>query len=134
MKRDSKGGFITSSRREPKWEKWEQLHFKELESFRCFWKCLRCPFPNEDCIWDDPSFPLDVYEYPPHFFWRAQNENLVRPKPEDPTVCRCPRCFSTRIDIGYSYIKCLNCRYNEPLIDFPISHYYHLAMTKEEEK
>jgi len=112
-------------------EKGEQLHFVELEPFRCFWQCLRCPFPNEDCLWDDPSFPIDRYEYPPFFFWRASHESLVQPEPEDPLQTRCPRCFSTKVVIGYPYIECLNCGYNEPLIDFPISRYCHLALERE---
>lgn len=45
-------------------------------------------------------------------------------EPEDPLQTRCPRCLSTEVAIGYSYIECKNCGYNEPLIDFPISEDY----------
>ena len=68
-------------------------------------------------------------EYPEFFWWRI--DHLVQPEPDDPMQYRCPRCFSTKIDVSYPYIQCLHCGYDEPLIDFPISHDFHLAFTKE---
>ena len=99
----------------------------------CSFQCLtNCPLPpGQDCIWDDPDYPLDRYEYPEHTFWRWDHEDLVRPEPVNPLQTRCPRCFSTAVIIGYPYIECRNCGYNESLIDFPISRYYHLALLQE---
>ena len=97
---------------------------------------------------DSPDGCWVKVEYPLFFWWHFEQvfgdskEFLeITPdmmgeyfkEPEDPLQTRCPRCLSTKIDIGYPYIKCLNCEYNEPLIDFPISHYYHLAMLQERE-
>lgn len=128
-------------------EEGEQLHFVELEPFRCFWKCLRCPFPDEDCIWDDPDMgEFDLVEYPKFFDWRFEqvfggsDEFLeITPdlmdeyfkEPKDPLQTRCPRCLSIEVIVGYPYIECQHCGYNEPLIDFPISYSMHLALEKE---
>jgi len=49
--------------------------------------------------------------------------NLVCKEPEDSMQTRCPRCFSTDVIIGYPYVECKNCGYNEALIDFPISYF-----------
>lgn len=87
----------------------------------CNFQCLSgCPLPpGMDCIWDDPGIGMfDLIEYPEHWGWRLDNEKLVHPEPKDPMLTRCPRCFSTQINIGYPYIECRNCGYNEPLIDF----------------
>lgn len=100
----------------------------------CSFQCLsNCPLPpGIDCIWDDPLTGMfDLVQYPEFFWWRVDNEELVRPEPEDPMQTRCPRCLSTEVAIGYPYIQCKHCGYNEPLVDFPISHYYHLALTRE---
>jgi len=99
---------------------------------------------------DEILFSLDgvvnFVEYPEFFWWRfeqvfGKSEEFLEitpdmvdgyfKEPEDPMQTRCPRCFSTRVDIGYPHITCKDCGYNEPLIDFPISHYFHLAMLKE---
>lgn len=80
---------------------------------------------------DQPDGVWDKVEYPEFFWWRDDNKKLVRPEPKDPIQSRCPRCYSTKIAIGYPNIKCQNCGLCEPLIDFPISHYYHLASAQE---
>lgn len=97
----------------------------------CSFQCLsNCPLPpGLDCIWDDPGIGSDnLIEYPEFTDWRWEHEDLVKPEPEDTTQTRCPRCFSTQVVIGYPYIECRNCGYNESLIDFPVSRYYHLAL------
>lgn len=112
-----------------------QLQLKGLEI--CNFKCrTECPIPpgryQSNCIWDDPLMGMfDLFQYPEHTFWRWDHEELVRPEPVDPLQTRCPRCFSTEFIIGYPYIECKNCGYNEPLIDFPISQYFHLALLQE---
>ncbi|GAJ01344.1 unnamed protein product [marine sediment metagenome] len=103
----------------------------------CSFQCLsNCPLPpSQDCLYDDPLIGMfDRVEYPKFFQWRFEqifgnsDEFLeVTPdmmdgyfrEPEDRTQTRCPRCLSAQVDIGYPYIKCKNCGYNEPLIDFP---------------
>lgn len=91
--------------------------------------------PDDPLGIDEPEPTCGIFEemeYPEFFFWRAMHGVL----PEDdwtvndpnPTDYRCPRCHSTEVIIGYPYIECQHCGYNEPLIDFPISHYYHLAL------
>jgi len=107
-----------------------------FEDYVCTFQCLtHCPFPDGDCIWNDPDIGCyDLVEYPEFFQWRFQqifgnsNEPLVItpdmmdeyfPEPKDPTQQRCPRCLSTEVVIGYIYIKCRHCGYNEPLVDFP---------------
>lgn len=111
-----------------------QLQLPGLELEECDFQCLtNCPMEplGKDCLWDDPGIGMfDLYQYPEHTFWRWDHEDLVRPEPEDPTQLRCPRCFSTEFIVGYPYIECKNCKYNEPLIDFPISHYCHLALLR----
>lgn len=115
----------------------EQLMFPGLEGYICTFKCLTyCPLaPGEDCLWDDPPIGMfDLVEYPEFFWWRfeqifgvTKEELEITPdvmeeyfkEPEDPLQTRCPRCFSTQVTIGYPYIECRNCGYNEPLIDFP---------------
>lgn len=101
----------------------------------CSFQCLtNCPLPpgayEPNCIWDDPDIGEPI-EYPEHTFWRWDHEELVELEPENPLQTRCPRCFSTRVIIGYPYIECRNCGYNEALMDFPISRYYHLALLQE---
>ena len=97
---------------------------------------------------DRPDGAWEKVEYPPFFGWRFEqvfgDSNaflIITPdmmdeyfkEPDDPMQSRCPRCYSTNIGFGYPYIQCFNCGYNEPLIDFPISHYYHLAMLQQQE-
>ena len=97
---------------------------------------------------DSPDGTWEKVEYPPFFWWRFEqvfgDSNaflIITPdmtdeyfkEPDDPMTSRCPRCYSTNIGFGYPYIQCFNCDYNEPLIDFPISHYYHLAMLQQQE-
>jgi len=97
---------------------------------------------------DDPDGCWDKVEYPEFFWWRFKqvfgdsNEFLIITpdmmdeyfkEPDDPMQSRCPRCYSTKIVIGYPDIKCLNCGLEEPLIDFPVSNYYHLAMQQQQE-
>ena len=92
---------------------------------------------------DHPDGCWDKVEYPEFFWWRFEqifggsNEFLIITpdmmdeyfkEPDDPMQSRCPRCYSTKVSFGYPHIICLHCGYNEPLIDFPISHYYHLAL------
>lgn len=113
-----------------------QLQLKGLEV--CNFKCLTdCPVPpgtyaDTDCIWDDPLIGMfDRIEYSEFELWRDEHGELACPEPKDPSQTRCPRCFSTKFVIGYPYMECRHCGYSEPLIDFPISHYYHLALTQE---
>ncbi len=113
-----------------------QLQLKGLEI--CNFKCLtRCPLPpgryEPNCIWDDPDIGMfDFYQYPEYTFWREDHEELVRPEPIDPMQTRCPRCFSVQVIIGYPYIECKHCGYNQPLVDFPISEYYHLLYKEQD--
>ena len=92
-----------------------------LEGYVCTFECLtNCPLaPDGGCFYDDPDI-VDEIEEPEFFWWREDNKKLVRPEPKDSMRTRCPRCLSVRVDIGYPYIKCKNCSYNEPLIDFPV--------------
>ena len=105
-----------------------------LEGYVCTFKCLtNCPLgPGQECYWDDPGYPIldDLSLEECYALWRDHNESLARPEPKDPLQTRCPRCFSTEVVRGYPYIECKNCGFNEPLIDFPISRYYHLALEK----
>ncbi len=118
-----------------------QFQLKGLEN--CNFKCLTdCPVPpgsyrDSDCIYDDPDPNIfDRVEYPEFFWWRFDQifcdyngDLLILPdmmdeyfkEPEDKTQTRCPRCYSAHVDVGYPYIQCSHCGYNEPLIDFPIS-------------
>lgn len=103
----------------------------EFRLFDCPWKCLtECPIPGQDCYWDDPGYPI-LDEVPELETWRELHKKLVRKEPKDPMRNRCPRCLSTKVIIGYPHIECRNCGYNEPLIDFPISQYFHLALLQE---
>jgi len=85
---------------------------------------------------DSPDGPWDKVEYPPFFWWRfaqvfgASNEFLIITpdmmdeyfkEPEDPMQTRCPRCFSVEFIMGYPYMGCKHCGYEEPLLDFPCS-------------
>lgn len=92
-----------------------------LEGYVCTFECLtHCPLDDGSCYWDDPLIGMfDLIEYPEFFWWREDNKKLVRREPKDSTRTRCPRCLSVQVDLGYPYIKCKNCGYNEPLIDFP---------------
>lgn len=89
---------------------------------QCSYQCLtNCPSPDS-CYWDDPLIgKFDLVQYPLFDEWRFLNEHLVRPEPEDPYQTRCPRCYSTDFHLGYPFMVCRNCGYEEPLIDFPIS-------------
>jgi len=111
----------------------------EAESIikECNFQCLsNCPLPlNQDCLYDDPDIGMfDLVEYPEFFWWRFEqvfgnsSEFLeITPdmmdeyfkEPDNPLQSRCPRCHSSRIVIGYPYIWCRHCGYNEPLIDYP---------------
>lgn len=99
-------------------------------------QCL-CPANDWD-LWDEAI-------YPEHFWWRLehltedQEQQLMEPgddmmiitpdcldqfysEPEPlGQVLRCPRCLSTAYTTGYPDIKCADCGYDEPLIDFPVS-------------
>jgi len=44
---------------------------------------------------------------------------------EQGAECRCPRCGSPGIKLGYPDMECLRCGWREPLIDFPISWDWH---------
>lgn len=108
-----------------------------LEGYVCTFECLtHCPLaPDGGCFWDDPDIGMfDLVEYPEFFWWRFEqmfgdSDELLEitpdmmdeyfKEPEDSTRTRCPRCLSVQVDIGYPYIWCKNCGYNEPLIDFP---------------
>lgn len=68
---------------------------------------------------------IDYVIYPEFFFWREDHRAYPEPKP---TVTCCPRCFSQKVNIGYPYIICDSCGYNEPLVDFPSSSYFHNDM------
>ncbi len=114
-----------------------QIVLPGLEGYVCTFECLtRCPLALDDvCFWDDPLIgEFDLVEYPEFFWWRVDHN--IKPEEDwsihdpDPTTPRCPRCHSVNVRIGYPYMKCLSCDYSEPLIDFPISHYYHLALGK----
>ncbi len=95
---------------------------------------------------DSPDGCWEKVKYPLFFWWRfnqifgdSEAFLIITPnmmdeyfkEPKDPMRSRCPRCLSTEVTIGYPYIECRNCNYNEPLIDFPISRYYHLALLQE---
>lgn len=130
-----------------------QLHFPGMGDmatecdFQCLTNCPMEPF-GKDCLYDDPDIGMfDLVEYPEFFSWRFEqifgnsDEFLeVTPdmmeeyfkEPEDSTQTRCPRCLSVEVTIGYPYMECRHCGYNEPLIDFPISRYYHFAFGKIE--
>ena len=107
----------------------------KLKDYVCNFECLtHCPFPDE-CIYDDPQMGDDyVVEYPEFFWWRYDHltesqqhqlpeitpDSLDEFYPEPPNdAYRCPRCHSANVIIGESWIVCGNCKYNEPLIDFP---------------
>jgi len=106
-----------------------QLPGMEQCKYQCLTDCPMAPL-GKDCLWDDPGIGMfDLVEYPEFFFWRIDHgmgEHAVRPREGN----SCPRCYSIEIVMDYPDIRCLNCGYNEPLIDFPISHYYHLALEK----
>ena len=113
-----------------------------FEDYVCTFQCLtHCPFPDE-CIWDDPLIGMfDQIVYPE--FFELQLEHLTETQekelmeegsdlmiitpdcldqfyPEPPgDVYRCPRCHSTDIIFGESWIVCGHCEYNEELFDFP---------------
>ena len=102
------------------------IYFDELVLGDCDNKCLTsCPLPrgmyDTDCMWTDPAFDMfDKVEYSEFFWWREYRDIEQEPPASlKPTDYRCPRCYSTNISIGYPYIQCLHCGYNEPLIDFP---------------
>ncbi len=44
---------------------------------------------------------------------------------------RCPHCKSSRVRIRYPEIVCLDCRYSDTLIDYPVSWDYHRALCVE---
>ena len=92
-----------------------------FEDYVCTGQCLtHCPFPDGPCPWDDPDVG-EPFEYPEFFWWREMHGGNEKYKePEDLNQYRCPRCLSTEVTIGYPYIECGHCSYNEPLIDFPI--------------
>ncbi len=122
-----------------------QLQLPGMEE--CDFQCLsNCPLPpGQDCLWDDPEFGMfDLVEYPEFFWWRLEQVfdnseefleitpdmmNKYFKEPEDPMQTRCRRCLSTEVVIGYPYIVCQHCGYNEPLIDFPISEYFHTLLS-----
>ena len=67
-----------------------------------------------------PDGAVELYEYPEFFWWRE--DHGIEQEPElTSTDYWCPRCHSGRVIIGYPYIWCEHCGYNEPLIDFPSS-------------
>ncbi len=134
-----------------------------LEDYVCTSDCLNCklcpgicsppdlsacPYPQCLCPANDWGL-VDKIEYPEFFWWRFEqifggsDEFLVITpdmmdeyfkEPEDSMQTRCPRCLSVEVDIGYPYIKCKNCGYNEPLIDFPenVGFQIHKQIKKEE--
>jgi len=98
---------------------------------------------------DHPDGCWEKVEYPEFFWWRFEqvfgNSDeflIITPdmmdeyfkEPADPMQTRCPRCYSTKVVVGYPSIKCLDCSLEDPLIDFPIAHWYHLALLQQEEK
>jgi len=121
-----------------------------LEDYICTFQCLaHCPFPEGDCIWDDPDMGMfDHIEYPEHFWWRLEQltedlkKQLMEPDsdmliitpdcldqffPEpDPTgqTYRCNRCLSTDLDWQPEWIICRHCGWSEPLYDFPVARRY----------
>jgi len=92
---------------------------------------------GKDCLWGDPLIGMfDKVEYPEFFWWRldqifGDSEEFLEitpnmmdeyfKEPDDTNLLRCPRCYSPKIKIGYHYIQCLSCQYNEPIIDFTVS-------------
>jgi len=44
---------------------------------------------------------------------------------------KCPKCGSPKVRIGYPYIHCYHCGWNEPIVDFPISWDWHRAYCRE---
>ena len=104
------------------------------------------PYEVQQVDIDSPDGAWDKVKYPEFFRWRfeqifgnSKEFLFITPdmmdeyfkEPDDPLQTRCPRCYSTEVMIGYPDIKCLNCGLEEPLLDFPISYDFHLALTKE---
>lgn len=78
----------------------------------------------------DPDGPWDPVVYPEWWAWREERGLPQEPPADLPaSTTRCPRCWSTRVTIGYPVIKCDDCGYTEELIDFPISRSYHRALS-----
>lgn len=50
--------------------------------------------------------------------WRDNHPRLTRKEPAGNVHC-CPRCRSTNIEIGETWIFCHHCNYNEPRADYP---------------
>lgn len=106
----------------------DQKPLPGLEDYVCTFDCLEhCPLAgnhkhgiDDHCFyWDTIPLYVPEIEYPEFEDWRELHEGLVKPEPTDPLQTRCPRCFSTEVTIGYLYLECRNCDYNEPLRDFP---------------
>jgi hypothetical protein len=121
-----------------------------FEDYVCTGQCLKhCPFPEGQCIWDDPEIGMfDRIEYPEFFWWRLENltadqkRQLMEPgsdlmiltpdcldqfypEPEPfGQVYRCNRCLSTDLDWQAEWIVCRHCGYAEPLYDFPVARRY----------
>ena len=89
---------------------------------------------------DYPDGDWDEVIYPEFFWWRfnqvfgdSEEFLTITPdlmdeyfkEPDDPLQTRCPRCLSTEVIIGYPYIVCKDCGYDEDLIDYPISEDFH---------
>lgn len=112
-----------------------QLQLPEMEE--CDFQCLtNCPMEplGKACLYDDPLIGMfDLMEYPEFFFWRANHEDecsIKHAEPEDSMQTRCPRCLSVEVAVGYPCMECQHCGYSEPLVDFPTSRCYHLALEK----
>jgi len=100
----------------------DQKPLPGLEDYVCTFDCLEhCPLaPDGGCYYWD-TFPLENIEYPEFDSWQDLHEESVRSEPENPLQTRCPRCYSTKVTIGDTYIVCANCEYDEVLADYPAS-------------
>lgn len=118
-----------------------------LEDYVCTFQCLtHCPFPDSDCIWDDPDIGMfDQVEYSEHFWWRLEHLTelqkkqltelesdlmIITPDCLDPFYLepdpagkthRCNRCLSVNLDWRPEWIVCKKCGWSEPLYDFPVA-------------
>jgi len=126
----------------------QQVTLLGMEDYVCTFQCLTyCPFPDGDCMWDDPDMGESL-EYPEFFQWRLehltdeQKRQLMEPgsdmmiitpdcldqfyaEPEPvEQVYRCNRCLSVNIDWQPEWIVCRCCGWSEPLHDYPVARRY----------
>jgi len=62
---------------------------------------------------------VEIIEWSQHEAWRLNHKHRKDP---GGVILRCPRCFSTKVEIEPPYILCKGgCRYSEMLIDYPVN-------------